>query len=100
MRENLSSEKLRVLDYIKENAMTVVTIGGFLWLIYTTVIIPISQLQFQTNDVLNNHLKTIQDEQVRATTEREGQTKRLQEINDRLIRLETTLEQVLDNKLK
>lgn len=88
---NQASEKLRVIDILKENSTMVVAIGGFVWIIYSTIIIPIEHLKYQTGDIINNHLKTIQDEQITATAERKEQTAKMDKISGELIRLTTIL---------
>jgi hypothetical protein len=90
---NNSSEKLRVIDILKENSTMVIAIGGFVWVIYSTIIIPIKTLEYQTGDIIGNHLKTIQDEQVTATAERKSQTDKLDKLSSDLIRLTVILEQ-------
>ena len=90
---NNASEKLRVIDILKENSTMVLAIGGFVWIIYSTIIMPIAQLQYQTGDIINNHIKTIQDEMISATTERKIQTDKLDKLNSDLIRIITIMEQ-------
>jgi len=94
--ENKAAEKLRIIDTIKENAAMCIAIGGFVWLLYSMVIMPIQALEYQVGDIIGNHLKTIQDEQVTATAERKAQSILITNTNDRLIKIET----LLDEKLK
>jgi hypothetical protein len=92
VKENIAKEKLRVMDIIKENASLVITIGGFCWIVIQFVILPIREMQFQMNDVLNNHLKTIQDEMIIATEERKQQSASLQNLSEQIVRLQTIIE--------
>jgi hypothetical protein len=92
MKENIAKEKLRVIDTIKENAALVISVGGFVWLIFQFIIIPLNALQYQVGDILNNHLKTIQDSETRATAEREAQGKQLTALSEQIIRLQTIME--------
>ena len=98
MRENKAAEKLSVLVILKENAAMIIAIGGFIWVIYSSVILPIKNLEYQVGDILNNHLKTIQNEQVKATAERAAEADQINKANEKLVKLETILEQVLDKK--
>jgi hypothetical protein len=91
--ENLASEKIRIDKVIKENASSFLAIGGFVWLIYSLVITPIQRLEYSVGDILNNHLKTIQDEQVTATAERKSQTEQLNLLSNEITKLTTILEQ-------
>lgn len=84
----VAKEKLRVIDIIKENSAMVVAIGGFVWLIYSAIIIPLKELEYSVSDILNNHLKSIQDEQISATTERKEQRELIMNLNESVIRLE------------
>jgi hypothetical protein len=99
MRENLAKEKLRIVDIIKENATTALVIGGFVWTLYATVILPIKNLEYQVGDIINNHIKTIQDESVTATAERKAQSEKLDKLSGEIIKLTTILEQITDKKL-
>lgn len=92
VKENLAKEKLRVMDIIKENAGLVISVGGFVWLIFQFVIIPIKSMEFNMNDILNNHLKTIQTEMTTATAEREEQSKQIQMLSEQIVRLTTLIE--------
>ena len=98
MVENKAEEKLRVITIIKENSAMFIAIGGFIWIIYSMVIMPIKALEFQVSDIIGNHLKTIQDEQVEATAERKAQMVILNDTSARLIKIETLLEQIFDKK--
>jgi hypothetical protein len=60
--ENQAEEKLRIMDVIKNNATTVVSIGAFVWILFSYVILPIQKMQFQVSNILDNHLATIQTE--------------------------------------
>jgi hypothetical protein len=92
MKENVAKEKLRVIDIIKENAALIVSVGGFIWLIFQFLIIPVKQMQFQMDDVLNNHLKTIQDQMVVATEERKAQGEQLNALSEQITRLTVLIE--------
>lgn len=92
MKENRAEEKLRVIDTIKENASLVIAIGGFTWLIFQFLIIPIYRLQYQVGNILDNHLATIQTELIEAKTERDAQGKQLTALSEQIIRLATQLE--------
>lgn len=96
--ENKASEALRITKIFKENIATVITIGGFMWLLFSNVVKPIQQLEYSVGDIIGNHLKTIQDEQVVATAERKAQTDKLDKLSGELIRLTTILEQTGDLK--
>lgn len=92
MKEQIAKEKLRIIDVIKENAGMVITIGGIIWAIYSLIILPIKQLEYQTGDIINNHLKTIQDEQIQASAERKEQGVKILELNNQIIKLQTLIE--------
>ena len=92
IKENIAEEKLRVLDIIKDNAMTFIFITSIVWSMVSFVIIPIKQLEYSVDAILNNHLKTIQDEQVRATVERKEQKELMIDIQKELVKLQTILE--------
>ena len=93
IKENLAEEKLRVIDIIRDNAALTLTVAGFVWVIYSMVILPIKTLEFQVGNILNNHIKTIQDEQVTASAERKAQSLILQQINESIIRLQEQLKE-------
>mgnify|MGYP001446284362 CR=1 FL=1 len=93
-----AAEKLRVIDILKENATMVLAIGGFMYMIFSYVILPIKNLDYQVNDIIGNHLKTIEDEQIIATEERRQQGDALEANNIRLTRIEVLLEQLVDTK--
>lgn len=90
--ENNAKEKLRVIEIIKENATAIIVIVGLTWGFIQTVILPIKQIQFQMEDILNNHIKTIQDQMIIATQDRDEQGKKIDELVAQLIRLQTTIE--------
>ena len=92
MKQNNASEKLRILDTIKENAGAVISIGGFIWLLFQFLIVPIYQLQFQMDNVLDNHLATIQTELTTAKVERESQGRQLNALSEQIIRLQVLME--------
>lgn len=92
MRENIAKEKLRIIDVLKENTSLVITIVGITWIIFQFVIIPIQQMKFQVDNILDNHLKTIQDEMTEAKTERDAQGKQLTALSEQIIRLTTLIE--------
>lgn len=92
MKENIAKEKLRMIDIIRENAGMVVSIGGFVYLMFQFIILPIYQLQFKVNNILDNHLATIQTELTEAKTERDIQGKQLTALSEQLVRLETLME--------
>lgn len=92
MKENKAAEKLRIIDTIKENAALVLSVGGFVWMIFQFVIVPLNNLQYQVGDILNNHLKTIQDETTEAKTERQLQREQLQAVSEQIVRLTTLIE--------
>lgn len=92
MKENRAEEKLRVIDTIRENASLVIAIGGFTWLIFQFLIIPIYKLQFQVSNILDNHLATIQTEMTEAKTERQLQREQLTALSEQIIKLATQLE--------
>ena len=98
--ENKASEKLRIDKVIKENATAVLSIGGFVWLIYSMVIMPIQQLKYDVGNIINNHLETIQNEQTIATAERKAQSEQLNNLTNELVRLSTILEQTGDLEKK
>ena len=72
MKEIQAEEKLRVVDIIKENAVSFITIGGLVWVLFSYVILPIQKMQFQISNILDNHLATIETEIIEAKTEREA----------------------------
>jgi len=92
MRENKAEEKLRILETIKENAGAVISIGGFVYLVFQFIILPIYQLQFDVGNILDNHLATIQTELTEAKAERDLQGKQLTALSEQIIRLSTQLE--------
>lgn len=91
-KENIAKEKLRIIDTLKENATLVISVGGFVWLIFQFVIIPLNNLQYQVGDIINNHIKTIQDSEVEAKTEREIQGRQLTALSEQIVRLQTIIE--------
>ena len=91
MRPKEAEEKLRVMDIIRENAALVLSIGGFVYIIFQFVIIPINNLQYQVGDILNNHLKTIQDALVSEAALREQETEKMDEMAKEIVKLETLL---------
>ena len=93
MKERVAEEKLRVIDIIKENAGAVISIGGFVYLIFQFLIMPVYKLQFQVANILDNHLATIQTELTVATAERKAQTEQLNVLQAQVIKLTTILEQ-------
>ena len=92
VKENIAKEKLRIIDTLKENAALVISVGGFVWLIFQFVIIPLNQLQYQVGDILNNHIKTIQDNLIIATAEREAESKQIAALSEQIVRLQTLIE--------
>jgi hypothetical protein len=92
MKENKAEEKLRVMDIIRENTGLVISIGGFVYIIFQFVILPIYKLQYQVTNILDNHLATIQTEMTVASAEREEQGKQLTALSEQIIRLQTLLE--------
>jgi hypothetical protein len=92
MKETTASEKLRVIDIIRENAGLVITVGGFVWLIFQFLIIPIYKLQFDVGNILDNHLATIQTELTEAKAERDIQGKQLTALSEQIVRLQTLIE--------
>jgi len=90
--ENISAEKLRILDVIKENAMTFIFIAGLMWSVISFVVLPIKQLEYSVGTILNNHLKTIQDHQIIATQERKQSTEVILQIQKELIKIQVHLE--------
>ena len=87
-----AEEKLRILDTIRENAGMVITIGGFIWLIFSFIIIPLYKVQYDIANILDNHLATIQSELTTATAERKTQTEQLNSLSAQVIKLTTILE--------
>ena len=94
-----AAEKLRVLDILKEYGAGILAIGSFMFMIFSYVILPIKNLDYQVTDIIGNHLKTIEDEQITATEERRQQTDKLELNNVRLTKIEVLLEQLVDEKL-
>ena len=92
MQENKAEEKFRIIDTIKENVGMVISIGGFMWLIFQFVIIPMNRLQYQIENILDNHLATIQTELTEAKIERDLQGKQLTTLSEQIIRLQTLME--------
>lgn len=89
---NQAAEKLRVIDTIKENAGLVLSIGGFVWLVFQFLILPIQQLKYQVGNILENHLATIQTELTTATAERSEQGRQLTALSEQIVRLQVLLE--------
>ena len=92
MNEIQAEEKLRVIDIIKENSVSFITIGGLVWVLFSYVILPIQKMQFQITNILDNHLSTIQIELTEAKVERENQGKLLTSLSEQIIRLTVELE--------
>ena len=92
VKQNNASEKLRILDTIRENAGAVISIGGFVWLIFQFLIIPIYKVQYDVANILDNHLATIQTELTEAKTERELQGMQLAVLSEQIVRLTVLLE--------
>jgi hypothetical protein len=92
MKENKAEEKLRVVDIIKENTGLVISIGGFIWLMFQFVILPIYKLQYDVANILGNHLATIQTQLTEAKSEREAQGKLLISLSEQIIRLQILIE--------
>jgi hypothetical protein len=92
MKESQAREKLRIMDTIKENAGAVISIGGFVWLVFQFLVIPVYKLQFQMQNILDNHLATIQTELTTATAEREEQGKQLTALSEQIVRLQVLIE--------
>lgn len=87
MKSN-AAEKLRIVDVIKENAGVVISIGGFVWLIFQFLIIPVYKLQYDVSNILDNHLATIQTQMTEAKIERTAQSKQLTELMEQIVRLQ------------
>jgi hypothetical protein len=92
MKEVIAEEKLRIIDVIKENAGMVISIGGFIFLIFQFLILPMYKLQLQVQNILDNHLATIQLELTEAKTERDLQGKQLTALSEQIVRLSTLME--------
>lgn len=92
MAENRAEEKLRIVETLKENAGMILSIGGFMWMIFQFVIIPMNKMQYQINNVLDNHLATIQTELTEAKIERDFQGKQLTTLSEQIVRLQTLME--------
>ena len=92
MKEQIAREKLTIIDTIKENASMVLSIGGFVYLIFQFVIMPVAKLQYQVGNILDNHLATIQTELTAAKAERDAQGKQLTALSEQIIRLTTKLD--------
>ena len=87
-----AEEKLRVLDIIKENVGAIISIGGFIYLLFQFVILPVYKVQYDITNILDNHLATIQTELTEAKAERELQGKQLTVLSEQLVRLQTIIE--------
>jgi hypothetical protein len=96
LTENKAEEKLRISSALKENATSIIVIAGIMFSIYQTIVLPIKQLEFGYNDTVNNHLKTVQDEQVRLSNEIKIQGESIQSLAASTVRLETLMGQILD----
>jgi len=92
VKENIAKEKLRIIDTIKENTGLVLSVGGFIWLIFQFLIIPMVRLQDAVTNILDNHLATIQIELTEAKTERDIQGKQLTALSEQIVRLETLIQ--------
>ena len=93
MVEEQAEEKLRIIDVIKENAAMILSLGGFLWLLFSYIVSPIQSLQYQVGDILNNHMKTLQDNMVTQTTVAEEQAKQIRALSEAVVRLTVEIEQ-------
>jgi len=92
MKQENAKEKLRVIDIIKENANLVISIGGFVYLLFQFIILPVAKLQYQVTNILDNHLATIQIELTEAKAEREAQGKQLTILSEQIVRLQVIIE--------
>ena len=92
MKEPLAQEKLRIIDTIKENAGLVLSVGGFIYLLFQFLVIPMVRLQDAVTNILDNHLATIQVELTEAKTERDLQGKQLTALSEQIVRLQTLME--------
>ena len=92
MTQNKAAEKLRIVDVIKENTGLVLSIGGFIWLVFQFLILPMQEMRFQINNILDNHLATIQTELTSAKSERDKQGKQLITLSEQIIRLQILIE--------
>lgn len=92
MKENISSEKLRILDAIKENAMSFIFIAGLMWSFISFVVLPIKQLEYSVGTILNNHLKTMESQQLILTEESKQQREIMTQIQKELIKVQVQLE--------
>ena len=92
MKQENAKEKLRVIDIIKENASLVISIGGFVYLLFQFIILPVAKLQYQVTNILDNHLATIQIELTEAKAEREAQGKQLTILSEQIVRLQVIIE--------
>lgn len=92
MKEPLAQEKLRIIDTIRENAGLVLGVGGFVWLIFQFLIIPMVRVQDAITNILDNHLATIQTELTEAKAERDLQGNQLRVLSEQIVRLQTLIE--------
>lgn len=90
--ENKAEEKLTIIETLKENIGVVISIGGFVYLIFQFLIMPVAKLQYQVGNILDNHLATIQTELIEAKTERDMQGKQLNALSEQIVRLSTQIE--------
>ena len=92
MKETEAREKLNIIGVMKENTGMVISIGGFVYLLFQFVVMPIAKLEYKVSNILDNHLATIQTELTEAKTERDMQGKQLTALSEQLVRLSTQLE--------
>ena len=92
MKAPIAQEKLRIIDTIKENAGMVLTIGAAVYTIFQFLILPIYSLTFKVDNILDNHLATIQTELTEAKTERDLQGKQLTALSEQIVRLQVLIE--------
>lgn len=92
MQEHEAKEKLTIIATLKENIGVVISIGGFIYLIFQFLIMPVAKLQYQVGNILDNHLATIQTELTEAKTERDIQGKQLNALSEQIVKLQTIME--------
>ena len=91
-KENIAEEQNRVNKYFKENFLTIIFICGITWTLIQMVIIPIKQLEWEVSNDMNNHFKTIQDNEIIATQERKEESNKIDNLTAQVIRLQAIMD--------
>lgn len=89
MTENEAKETLKIMDIFKNSIVQIISIIVIIWSVFSLMILPIKQLEYSVGTILNNHLKTIQDEQITSNAEIKLQGEQLDQIQNQITELST-----------